>query len=75
MLEIDCMMCCRNTEEYDIEEQGKEIFCSGCFSFINTDTAEVREPTKKELEEIIPIFDSEHSNFVLATYYKGRLVK
>ena len=68
MLEIDCMNC-RNTEEYSKEEQGKEIFCSRCFSIINTDTAEVREPTKKELREIIPMFDSEHSNLVLENYY------
>ena len=68
MLEIDCMNC-RNTEEYSTEEQGKDIFCSRCFSMINTDTGEVREPTKKELKEIIPMFDKEHSNLVLENYY------
>lgn len=68
MLEIDCMNC-RNTEEYSTEEQGKDIFCSRCFSMINTDTGEVREPTKKELLKTISMFDSEHSNTVLANYY------
>tara|TARA_B100000902_G_C27292601_1_gene908040 strand:+ start:1148 stop:1387 length:240 start_codon:yes stop_codon:yes gene_type:complete len=70
MLYIDCMTC-RRTEEYNFEEQGSEIFCSSCFSIINTDTAETREPTKKELKRTAYMFDKDHSEFVLSKYYKG----
>ena len=68
MMYIDCMNC-RHTEECDKEEQGKEIACSSCFSMINTDTAETREPTKKELERTAEMFDDEHTEFVLNKYY------
>ena len=70
MLYIDCMTC-RKTEEYNEEEQGKDIFCSGCFSMINTDNAETREPTKEELKRTADMFDNDHSQYVLNRYYKG----
>ena len=67
-INIDCMIC-RHTEEYDKEEQGREIACSSCFTIINTDTAETREPTKKELKKTAYMFDDEHSEFVLSKYH------
>ena len=48
-----------------------KFFCSSCFSIINTDTAETREPTKKELKRTAYMFDKDHSKFVLSKYYKG----
>jgi len=69
MLDIDCMTC-SHTEEYNQEEQGKEIACSRCFTMINTDTAETRVPTKEELKRTAYMFDDEHSKFVLSKYYK-----
>ena len=70
MMYIDCMTC-RHTEEYNQVEQGRVISCSNCFSMINTDTAETREPTKKELKRTAEMFDDEHKEFVLNKYYKG----
>ena len=70
MMYIDCMIC-RHTEEYNQEEQGREIACSRCFTMINTDTAETREPTKQELKSTADMFDDEHTEFVLNKYYKG----
>tara|TARA_R100000734_G_scaffold13369_1_gene9911 strand:- start:568 stop:729 length:162 start_codon:yes stop_codon:yes gene_type:complete len=46
ILQIDCMIC-RHTEEYTEQEQGKNILCSGCFSVINTDTANIIKNLKR----------------------------
>ncbi len=68
LLYIDCMIC-KNTEEYNKWEHGKEIACSRCFTMINTITAETREPSKKELKNTASMFDDDHSKFVLNKYY------
>ena len=68
MVYVNCMIC-RHTEEYNEEEQGKEIACSRCFIMINTDTAETRDPTKKELKRTADMFDDEHTEFILNKYY------
>jgi|TARA_R100000482_G_C5078511_1_gene124853 hypothetical protein len=68
ILQIDCMIC-KHTEEYTEEEQGANIFCSGCFSVINTDTADIRYPTIKELISVVSMFDTDYSKSVLTKYY------
>ena len=68
MVYIDCMIC-RHTEEAIDWEQDKWIACSRCFTMINTDTAETREPTKKELKSTAEMFDDEYTEFVLNKYY------